>query len=97
MGIAADRGAGPADFFQTQPVHFFDFHNSQAVDDEGVCAFMAADYPLPIRAGRIRPDSSYFSHFVIKISGPTIVGGTVRLYAARSPTSTRDAQLLTYP
>ena len=35
MGIAADRGAGPADCFQTQPVHFFDFHNYQATDDEG--------------------------------------------------------------
>lgn len=35
MGIAADRGASPADCFQTQPVHFFDFHSSQAADDEG--------------------------------------------------------------
>ena len=35
MDIAADRGAGPADCFQTQPVHFFDFHSSQTADDEG--------------------------------------------------------------
>ena len=34
MGIAAERGTGPADCFQTQPVHFFDFRNSLAPDDE---------------------------------------------------------------
>ena len=52
MGIAADRGASPADCFQTQPVHFFDFHNYQAADDEGGrCPRL--DFFLPTDCGRL--------------------------------------------
>ena len=41
--------------------------------------WMAADRPLPIRAGRIRLDAPYFSHFVVQTLGPTsVVSGRSR-------------------
>ena len=41
--------------------------------------WMAADRPLPIRAGRIRLDSPYFSRFVVQSLGPTsVVSGRSR-------------------
>ena len=33
-GIETDRSAGPADCFQTRPVHCFDFRNTQAAADK---------------------------------------------------------------
>ena len=59
MDIAADRGAGPADCFQTQPVHFFDFHSSQAADDEGACSYGGR----PAVADQSRPHPSGFLLF----------------------------------